>query len=63
MSHRWSPGLLFAALVCCAGPVLIGTGLAGAAWGVVRQHWWWLAGGLGLAALTLAARARRVRER
>jgi type IV secretory pathway TrbD component len=56
---RWSLGLLAAALLCCAAPVLIGSGVAAAAFGVVRQHWGWVVAGLGLAAFVLAVRLRR----
>lgn len=61
-SNGWGAGLVLAAALCCAAPVLIGTGLASAAWGVVRQHWGWLAGGLGLAAVTILVRGRQARE-
>ncbi|MBI4500622.1 MAG: hypothetical protein HY700_05620 [Gemmatimonadetes bacterium] len=60
MSARWSFGLLAAAVICCAAPLLIGAGLAGVAWGVVRQHWGWLVGGAGFVALVVFARLRRV---
>lgn len=51
-------GLVVAALLCCAAPVLVGTGLAAAALGVVRQHWGWFAVGSGLLAAVVFLRAR-----
>ncbi len=62
MSDRWTGvGLLVAAVLCCAGPVLISAGLAGAAWGIVRQHWGWMAAGAGLVAFVVVVlRLRRV---
>jgi hypothetical protein len=60
VSDRWTGvGLLVAAVLCCAGPVLIGAGLAGAALGLVRQHWGWIAGGAGLVAVVVLLRLRR----
>ncbi len=60
MSDRWmGPGLLVAAVLCCAAPVLVGTGLAAAALGVVRQHWGWFAAGVALIALAVLLRVRR----
>lgn len=56
---RMSLGLVVATLLCCAAPVLVGTGLAAAALGVVRQHWGWLAAGSGLLAAVVFLRARR----
>jgi len=58
MSDRWSLGVLVAAALCCAGPVLIGTGLAGAAWGLLQQHWGWFAAGIGLVAFVVFLRVR-----
>ncbi|MBI4371083.1 MAG: hypothetical protein HY552_02175 [Elusimicrobia bacterium] len=52
-------GLVVAAALCCAAPVLVGTGLAAAALGVVRQHWGWLAAGSGLVAAVVLLRVRR----
>lgn len=62
-SDRVGFGIVVAALLCCAAPVLIGTGLAAAALGVVRQHWGWF--GAGVATLAVAAwlRRRRLHER
>lgn len=55
-----SLGLIVAALLlCCAAPVLIGTGLAAAALGLARQHWGWFAAGLGLVAAVVILRVRR----
>ncbi len=59
MSERWSLGLLVAAVLCCAGPVLISAGLASAAWGIPRQHWAWFAAGLGLVTFVVLLRLRR----
>lgn len=56
---RRSRGLVAAAVLCCAAPVLVGTGLAAAALGVVRQHWGWFAAGLGLVAVVVFLRVRR----
>lgn len=63
MSDRLSVGLLAAMGLCCAGPVLIGTGLAGAVWGVARGHWPWLAAAAALVVLVVGVRARRARSR
>lgn len=57
-----SLGLVVAAILCCAAPVLVATGLAAAAVGVVRQHWGWFAAGSGLVALALI-RVRRATSR
>jgi hypothetical protein len=56
---RLSLGLVVAAVLCCAAPVLVGTGLAATALGVVRQHWGWLAAGSGLVAVVVFLRVRR----
>jgi hypothetical protein len=56
---RVSFGLVIAGLLCCAAPVLLGTGLATAAWGVVRHHWGWLAAGAGVLAAAGLLRAGR----
>ncbi len=56
---RLSLGLVAAAVLCCAAPVLVGTGLAATALGVVRQHWGWLAAGSGLVAVVVFLRVRR----
>lgn len=56
---RLNLGLVVAAVLCCAAPVLVGTGLAAAALGVVRQHWGWLAAGSGLVAVVVLLRVRR----
>jgi hypothetical protein len=55
---RLSLGLVVAAALCCAAPVLVGTGLAAVALGVVRQHWGWLAAGSGLVAVVVFLRVR-----
>lgn len=57
-TDRMGIGLLVAGLVCCAAPVILGTGLAAAALGVVRQHWGWSAAGVGLVALVVISWAR-----
>lgn len=56
---RLSLGLVIAVILCCAAPVLIGTGLAATALGVVRQHWGWLAAGSGLVAVAVFLRRAR----
>jgi hypothetical protein len=56
---RLSLGLGVAAVLCCAAPVLAGTGLAAAALGVVRQHWGWFAAGSGLVTVVVFLRVRR----
>jgi hypothetical protein len=55
---RMSLGFIAAAVLCCAAPVLVGTGLAAAALGLVRQHWGWLAAGVGLVAAVVFLRVR-----
>ena len=62
MADRWTVGLVVAAVLCCAAPVLISAGIAGAAWGAVRAHWGWVVVGVGLVALALVPRLRRGRE-
>jgi hypothetical protein len=56
---RLSLGLVVVALLCCAAPVLVGTGLGAVALGAVRQHWEWFAAGLALVALVVLVRLRR----
>jgi sugar phosphate permease len=64
MSDRWTVGLAVGAVVCCAAPALIGAGFTGVLWGVVRDHWGWVVGGLGLMALAIIPRLRiRLRSR
>ena len=58
---RMNLGLVVAVALCCAAPVLVGTGLAAAAVGVVRQHWGWFAAGMGLAAVAVFLRVQRAR--
>jgi hypothetical protein len=58
-SDRLSLGLVVAAMLCCATPVLVGTGLAAAALAGVRQHWGWVATGIGLVAFAVLLRRRR----
>jgi type IV secretory pathway TrbD component len=61
---RLSLGLGVAALVlCCAAPVLVATGLAAAALGIVRQHWGWIAAGVGLVAVIVLLHVQRVGAR
>lgn len=55
MSKCWTVGLVTAAILCCAAPFLIGAGIVGAAWALAREHWSWLAVGLGLAGLAVLA--------
>jgi hypothetical protein len=62
MSDRGTLGLLLAALLCCAAPLFISAGLLGAAWALAREHWGWLAAGLGLAGLAILTGLRRARE-
>lgn len=62
MAGRWTVGLVVAAVLCCAAPLLITAGIAGAAWGAMRAHWGWAAAGVGLVALALAPRLWRGRE-
>ncbi len=62
MSERWTWGLVVAAIVCCAAPVLVAAGIVGAAWALAREHWGWLAAGLTRAGLTILIRVRRARE-
>jgi bacteriorhodopsin len=57
---RLSLGLLVAAGLCCAAPVLVATGLAAAALAVARQHWGWFAAGSGLVAAVVLLRVRGV---
>lgn len=54
---RLSLGLVIAGLLCCAAPVLWGTGLAAAALGVVRHHWGWLAVAAGVSIVAGLRRA------
>ena len=56
---RLSLGLVIAAILCCAAPALLATGLGAAALGAVRHHPGWLAaaGALTAAGLWRAARA------
>jgi hypothetical protein len=56
---RMSLGFIAAAVLCCAAPVLVGTGLAAAALGPVRQHWDWFAAGVGLFAAVVFLGVRR----
>ena len=59
MAERWTVGLVVAAVLCGAAPVLIGAGIAGTAWGAMQAHWGWVVGGVGLVALAIARRLRR----
>lgn len=59
MSDRWSLGLVAAAALCCALPLLVTAGIVGAAWAVVREHWLWGALSIGSALLAVIWRARR----
>jgi multisubunit Na+/H+ antiporter MnhE subunit len=65
-SDRWTLGLVVAAAICCAAPLLIGAGMAGAAWAALRDHWGWaalvLGGVAGVAVLAMRRRARPERE-
>lgn len=60
-SDRTSLGLVIAAILCCAAPVLVATGLATAALGAVRQHWGWFVAGFVLVTLAVVLRGRRSR--
>ena len=62
MSERWTVGLVVAAILCCAAPLLIGAGIVGAVWAVAREHWGWLAVGLGLTGVAIGIGSRRARE-
>lgn len=62
MSERWTVGLVIAAILCCAAPVLISIGIVGAAWALAREHWGWLVAGLGLAGLAIVMGLLRARE-
>jgi len=65
MADRWTIGLMVAAVFCCAAPLLIGAGLAGAAWAALRDHWGWVVlalGGVAWAAWIPAASRRRRRR-
>ena len=62
MRERWTVGLVIAAILCCAAPFLIGAGIVGAAWALAREHWGWLAVGLGVAGLAIVIGSRRARE-
>lgn len=62
MAERWTVGLVVAAVLCCAAPLLIGAGIAGAAWGAMQAHWGWGVVGVGLVALAVVLRIRQGRE-
>lgn len=62
MSERWTVGLVIAAILCCAAPVLIGAGIVGAAWALAREHWGWLAAGLALVGLAILSGVRHARQ-
>ena len=65
MADRWTVGLVVAAVLCCAAPLLISAGIAGAAWAALRDHWGWAAlalGGVAGVALAILWRARHERE-
>lgn len=59
ISGGWGAGLGLVAVLCCAAPLLLGTGLAGAALALAREHWGWVAGGAGLVGVAVAARLWR----
>ncbi len=63
MSDRVSVGLVIAAVLCCAAPVLVGTGLAVTALGAARQHWGWFAAGIGFLGLVVFIRVWRAASR
>ncbi len=62
MSDRWGLGLVAAAALCCALPLLITAGIAGAAWAALSEHWFWAVLSIGSVALAVRWRARRAGE-
>ena len=59
MSGRWGLGLVAAAALCCALPLLVTAGFAGAAWAAFREHWVWAGLSIGSVVLAVLWRARR----
>jgi len=62
MSERWGLGLVAAAALCCALPLLVTAGIAGAAWAALREHWLWAVLSIGSVVLAVRWRARRTDE-
>lgn len=62
MSDRWTVGLVVAAVLCCAAPLLVTAGIAGAGWAALRAHWGWAALALAGVAGVVLWRMRRLRE-
>jgi hypothetical protein len=59
MSDRWGLGLVAAAALCCALPLLVTAGFARAAWAAFREHWVWAGLSIGSVVLAVLWRARR----
>ncbi len=59
MSDRWGLGFVAAAALCCALPLLVTAGFAGAAWAAFREHWVWAGLLIGSVVLVVLWRARR----
>ena len=62
MSDRWGLSLVAAAALCCALPLLVTAGIAGAAWAALREHWFWAVLSIGSVVLAVRWRARRAGE-
>lgn len=62
VSDRLSGWLIAGLMVCCALPLLITTGVASTAWGIVGQHWGWVGVGLALIVVAVLVGGRRGAE-